>query len=182
MELWKQVNSLEQSYDHSLAALKDIHLPSPDQLEALVGDELLDNYKIMQKYEERIASERQNLHRIANGRRALEEQAIRYIPWLEAAMVQDQDDIDFCQKLLSTLSKFQHIHPAIRNARDKRVAEDLRFQREQEEKERKRKDDEESKRFRESALSKETEAKPGMVWNKVTQEYQYLDTDESWRD
>ena len=55
-------------------------------------------------------------------------------------------------------------------------------QREQEEKERKRKEEEESKKFRESALSKETEAKPGMVWNKVTQEYQYLNTDESWRD
>lgn len=27
-----------------------------------------------------------------------------------------------------------------------------------------------------------TEAKPGMVWNKQLREYQYLDTEESWRD
>ena len=26
------------------------------------------------------------------------------------------------------------------------------------------------------------EARPGMVWNKQTREYQYIDTEESWRD
>ncbi len=26
------------------------------------------------------------------------------------------------------------------------------------------------------------EARPGMVWNKQTREYQFIDTEESWRD
>jgi hypothetical protein len=34
----------------------------------------------------------------------------------------------------------------------------------------------------EASLAKQEEAKPGMVWNKATLEYQYLNTDESWRD
>ncbi len=27
-----------------------------------------------------------------------------------------------------------------------------------------------------------SDARPGMVWNKQTREYQYIDTEESWRD
>ena len=27
-----------------------------------------------------------------------------------------------------------------------------------------------------------TEARPGMVWNQQMREYQYIDTEESWRD
>jgi hypothetical protein len=43
-------------------------------------------------------------------------------------------------------------------------------------------EDEERKRLLEASLSKQEEAQPGMVWNRNTQEYQYLNTDESWRD
>lgn len=182
VELWKRVSALEQSFDHSMAMVKDIQLPEPEQLESLVGGELLDHHKMILKYQERVMQQRENFHSIANERKAMEQDAVRYIPWVETALQQDGDDLEFCKKLEVSLLKFQHIHPAIREARDKRVAEDLQHQREQEEKERKRKEEEESKKFRELALSKETEAKPGMVWNKVTQEYQYRNTDESWRD
>ena len=182
VELWKQVSALEQAFDHSNSMVKDIRLPTTHELESLVGDELLEHHKTITKYEERVSKERRNLHRIATERKSLEQEAMRFLPWLEAALKQDQDDIDFCKNLEASLLKMKLVHPAIKEARDKRVAEDLRFQREQEEKERKRKEEEESKKFRESALSKETEQKPGMVWNKVTQEYCYANTDESWRD
>lgn len=182
VELWKQVQALEQSFDHSISMVQDINLPAVEDLESSVGDELLEHHKTIMKYEERVHKERQNLHRIANERKAMEQEAVRFLPWLEAALKQDQEDIDFCKVLETNLLKFRTIHPAIREARDKRVAEDLRFQREQEEKERKKKEDEENKKFRESALSKETEEKPGMVWNRVTQEYQYRNSDEDWRD
>ena len=181
-ELWKQVSSLQQSFDHTTTMLKGITLPTPEELDNLVGDELLQQYQKINQYQERVEQERRNLHSIATERRALEQEAVRYLPWLEAALKQDADDIQFCQRLEQSLQKFMLVHPAIREARDKRVEEELRYRREQEEKERKRKQEEENKRFREAALSKETEAKPGMVWNKVTQEYQYLNTDESWRD
>ena len=50
------------------------------------------------------------------------------------------------------------------------------------ERERKRKEEEENEKFRKAALAKQTEARPGMVWNPSTREYQALNTDESWRD
>jgi CID domain len=182
VELWKGVADLEQSFDRSTSILSDIQLPAPEALESLVGDELLEHHKTIIKHQHRVSQQRETLYRIATERRTLEQDAVRYIPWLEAALKQDLDDLEFCSKLEDSLTKLKHIHPAIREARDKRVAEDLRFQREQEAKERRRKEDDEAKKFREAALSKETEAKPGMVWNKVTQEYHYLNTDESWRD
>ena len=182
VELWKGVADLEQSFDRSVAMLHDIQIPAPETLEALVGDELIQHHKTILKYQQRVAQQRETLYRIANERRALEQDAVRYIPWLETALQQDADDVEFCNKLETSLIQLRHIHPAMRHARDQRVAEDLRFQREQEEKERKQKEEDEAKKFREAALSKETEAKPGMVWNKVTQEYHYLNTDESWRD
>ena len=60
----------------------------------------------------------------------------------------------------------------------------LQRQQEAQERERERLQQEqrELKAFARVALSKEKEAKPGMVWNPSTREYQVLNTDESWRD
>ncbi|CAB9505859.1 Regulation of nuclear pre-mRNA domain-containing protein 1A [Seminavis robusta] len=182
VELWKGVADLDTTFDRSTSILKDISLPETHHIESLVGDELLDTHKLILKYQQKVSQQREALYRIATERRNLEQDAVRYIPWLEAALKQDAEDLKFCDTLETAIHKLHHVHPAIRQARDKRVAEDLRFQREQEEKERKRKEEEDAKQFREAALSKETEAKPGMVWNKVTQEYQYVNTEESWRD
>jgi len=166
VELWRQVAALEQSFDHSKTLLQGMDLPTTETLQNLVGDELSDYYKTILKYEERIRQERRNLHRIATERKALEQEAVRFLPWLEAALKQDQDDIQFCKTLQSNVEKFKWIHPALKEARDKRVAEDFRFQREQQEKERQKKEEEDEKKFREAALARTTEAKPGMVWNK----------------
>ena len=184
MELWTQVSTLQQSYDHVQTMLSDI---TPEYLgetsvESLVGDELLQQYKQVIQYERRVVDQRRELHGVAQKRRALEIEAVRYLPWLEAALHQDQDDIDFCEKLQKQLQSFLPVHAKAKKARDQRVKEEKRRQAEQEELDIKKQEEKERKKFLESAMTKVTEAQPGMVWNKATGEYQYLQTDESWRD
>ena len=186
MELWNRVAASQQEYDHVQASLQDIteeYLEEPaSQLESLVGDELLEQYRQVQAYETLVIQQRVELHSIAQKRRALELEAVRYLPWLEATLHQDLDDIEFCKTLLQKLQCFSHIHGPARAARDERLALEAKQRQEQEELEKRRREEEERKKFMESAMKKETEAKPGMVWNRATGEYQYLKTDESWRD
>jgi hypothetical protein len=186
MELWNQVSSLTSSYDHAVALLSDItpeYLNEPAlQLEALVGDELLDNYKQVLQFERRVVKQRRELHGIAQQRRALEQEVLRYLPWLETVLKQDLEDVDFCNGVETKLALFHSVHGPARAARDERVADEAKRRQDAELLRTKQEEEEERKKFLESAMKKETEAKPGMVWNKATGEYQYLRTDESWRD
>ena len=188
MELWNQVSTLQQRFDNTqtlLAGITPEYLDEstmPEQIDTLVGDSLLEEYKKNIKFEKRVVDQRRELHSIAQKRKALEQEAVRYLPWLEAALKQDQDDTEFCDKVMTQLKKFEAIHGVAKAAREERLEEETRRQREQEELEKKKKEAEERKKFMEIAMSKVTEAKPGMVWNKATGEYQYRDTDESWRD
>jgi hypothetical protein len=188
MELWNQVSTQQQSYDHVQTLLADI---TPDyldedtvqaQVDTLVGDELLNEYKKVVMYQKRVVAQRKELHSIARKRRQLELEAVRYLPWLEHSLIQDEDDVAFCQKTLKNLGEISHVHALAKEARNKRHQEEARRQLEQEELREQREEEEERKKFMESALSKVTEAEPGMVWNKATGEYQHLRTDESWRD
>ena len=186
-ELWNQVSSLQQGFDHSTALLADITSPDyinvdPSELESLVGDELMQSFKQVQLYEKRVVEQRRELHRIAQKRKGLEQEAVRYLPWLEGTLKQDDEDIEFCKKLEAQIRLFQGVHSQARAARDERLQEEMKRQRDKEELDRKKKEEEERKKFMESAMKKETEAKPGMVWNKALGEYVYLQTDESWRD
>ena len=185
MELWTQVSTLQQTYDHVQTMLSDItpeYLEDSPAIDMLVGDELLQQYKQVIAYEKKLVDQSKELHNVAQKRRALELEALRYLPWLENQLQQDHDDIKFCDKLLEELEAVKKVHSKAKEARDKRLQEEARLQKEQEEADRKKQEEEERKKFMESAMFKETEAKPGMVWNKATGEYQYLHTDESWRD
>ncbi len=142
----------------------------------------MEAYKKNITFEKRVADQRKELHSIAQTRRALEQEAVRYLPWLEAALKQDKDDIEFCDKVIVQLKKFEAIHALAKAAHEERLAEEALRQRQLEEQEKKKKEEEDRKKFMEIAMAKQTEAKPGMVWNKATGEYQYRDTDESWRD
>jgi hypothetical protein len=186
MELWNQVSNLQSSYDHAVALLSDItpeYLNQPEaQLESLVGDELLDNYKQVVQFERRVVQQRRELHGIAQQRRALEQEVLRYLPWLETVLKQDKEDMEFCDGVESKLALFHAVHGPARAARDERVADEAKRRKDAEDLRNQKEEEEERKKFLESAMKKETEAKPGMVWNKATGEYQYLHTDESWRD
>jgi hypothetical protein len=186
-ELWNNVSGLEQSFDHSLAVLSEITHPDYANIDAtqiadLVGDELLQNYKQVQHYEQRVLDQRRELHAIAQKRKGLELEAIRYLPWLEAMLKQDEDDIEFCKALQEQIQWVQHVHGPARAARDERLLQEAQRRQDQEDQVQRQREEEERKKFMESAMKKETEAKPGMVWNKALGEYVYLQTDESWRD
>jgi hypothetical protein len=183
MELWNQVSSLQMTYDRVQGALKEIDSPHfQEKIGTLVGDELLKAYKKTVQYEEDIVKHRKELYDIAQRRKALELEAVRYLPWLENALKQDDEDVQFCQKYSVQLTLFQHVHKPAKEARDGRLKEEEIRRIQEEEMKKKREEEEERKKFMESAMAKQTEAQPGMVWNKATGEYQYLNQDETWRD
>jgi len=186
LDMWNRLVSLQQSYEHAQLTLEKIDTTvaktSAEELENLVGDELQFHYKQNMDFNNQITVQRQSLHDIAQERKMLEEEAMRYLPWLEKSLQQDEDDVQFCDTLEQKLLSFQKIHGHIRMARDILVAEERKRQEQEAERERKRKEEEENEKFRKAALAKETEAKPGMVWNPATREYMALNTDESWRD
>lgn len=186
MELWNQVSNLQQRFDSTqtmLAAISPEYLnESSDKIDTLVGDELLDAYKKNLMFEKRVVDQRVELHYIAKKRKSLEQEAVRYLPWLEGLLRQDADDISFCDKVLVELKKIELVHAVAKAAREERLAEEARQQYVKEEQEKKKKEEEDRKKFMEIAMAKQTEAEPGMVWNKAAGEYQYRSTDESWRD
>jgi len=101
---------------------------------------------------------------------------------LERALEHDAQDLAFLQELQIKIGQFQPVHAELVQARHLLRQEQAARQQRQAEAERQRLEQEENERFRRAALAKETEAKPGMVWNPTTREYQSLNTDESWRD
>jgi hypothetical protein len=186
LDIWNRLNALQQNYEHAQLTLEKIDTvnskTSAEELEHLVGDELHQSFRQTISFRQQLVAQRKNLHDIAQERKVLQQEAIRYLPWLEAALKQDEDDIRFSDELEVKLQSFQKIHPALVEAHEVRLAEEAQRVQAEEEKERRLKEQEEAEKFRAAALSKELEAKPGMVWNPVTREYQARNTDESWRD
>lgn len=186
LETLQQIESLNTKYQHALLALgridKTIDKQPAEELENLVGDELQSAYKQVTNFQNQIMSQRRTIHDVAQQRHEGERTLLRYLPWLERGLQQDEDDVNFCDILEQKIVSFQKIQSQVREARDRIVAEEKRKREEEHAAARRLKDEAEAQKFREEALRKETEAKPGMVWNPVAREYQMLDTNESWRD
>lgn len=189
MELWNQVSSLQLQYDRVKGALKEIDNPQlldensmQEKIDTLVGDDLIKAFQKTLRYEDDVVKHRRELHDIAQRRKALELEAVRYLPWLESALKQDEEDAKFCEKYLQQLQLFRHVHKPAKEARDQRLKEEEQRRIQEEQMKKRKEEEEERKKFMESAMAKQTEAQPGMVWNKATGEYQYLNQDESWRD
>jgi CID domain len=186
LSTWQRLAQLKQSAYHAQLVLDKIDTAlgkvSKKELEDLVGDELQQAFRENTRFQQQVVEQRKLLHEIALETHMIEEDCLRYLPWLERAAQQDTDDVKFCDDLIAKIKAFQRVHPSIRRARELRLEEERLRQIEQEKLEEQRRRQEEDKRFREAALAKETEAKPGMVWNPSTREYQALNTDESWRD
>lgn len=183
-DLWRQLSLLQQQYDQSQTLLKGMdpnHL-GKDGIEDLIGDQLLEAYQRNVNYTKLLRTERANLHRVANSKRNLEQEAIRYLPWCHTALQQDDEDLDLCNSIERDLLELKTIHKEASEARDKRKAKQQEAARQQQIEKQKQFEEEERKRLLEAALAKQEEAKPGMVWNKATQEYVYLNTEEDWRD
>lgn len=186
VELWNRLLALQQSYVHAQLLLEKITKSFEDHpadaLQDLVGDELQQCYRENLRHQEQLVAQRKILRSIAQERHDLEQHAVRYLPWLEQALKQDDADMELCTMLELKIDSFRSIHAVMKQAQEERLEEERKQRLAEEERERKRREEEENERFRKAALSKETEAKPGMVWNPSTREYQALNTDESWRD
>jgi hypothetical protein len=148
----------------------------------LIGDALIRAYQKNVQYRQLVQSEKANLYKVAQGRRTLEQEARAYLPWCETSLLQDQEDLDVCNSLEHDLVRLQTIHSAAQAARNERRILQEHAERLQALEQQRLEEEEERKRLLEQSLAKQEEAKPGMVWNRATQEYQYLNTDESWRD
>lgn len=186
MDTLTRLSSLQQNFEYSQLGLQKIDAvlekTAEEDLEQLVGDELQISFQQTQDFLKQIQDQREELHKNAQERHAIEQESIGYISWLEKALQLDEDDIKFCDKLEQEILNFQPIHTDVRKARDLRRAEEQRKREEEAERERKRREAEETEKFRRAALQKKTEGGKGLVWNPATREYQELNTDESWRD
>lgn len=187
--LVQQIEALvatQQDMDLALLTLKKIdstiQKTPTSELENLVGDELQMNYRQVLSFQKQLVESRRTLYQVAQNRHKIGKDLVRYLPWLEKSIQQDDDDLQFCDQLETKLQVFQPIHQRIRNARDIRLGEERQRREEEERIARKKREEEENEKFRKAALEKQTEAKPGMVWNPVTREYEMLNTNEDWRD
>lgn len=182
-DLWNQVSTLQDGLDSSKSLLKEITAPAnQEKVDQLVGDELLTEYQRVCKSINQVYEQKHELHKIAKDRKALEQEAIKYIPWLQASLKNDDLDVNFSKQLSEKILLAQHVHAQAKQARDAKRQEEALQRQLQEEEMRKTAEEEERKKFMESAMKKESEAKPGMVWSRDRQEYVYLNTEESWRD
>ena len=184
-DIWNQLSVLQKSFDKSLTAIRSIPPVyfTEDNIQDLVGEELLDAHKRIVQYQKVVGlTERKNIHRVAVERHALEQEATRYLPWLEAALQQDDEEVEFCDKVETQLRKLQPVLAAAQQARNERVQKDMESKRKEEIRRREEQAKAEREASLEKALTKQDEAKPGMVWNKSLQEYVYLNTSEDWRD
>jgi hypothetical protein len=185
LDVWNQLDDNTQRFELALQRLQRIesHLTGPDnELENLVGDALQNAVRQNDADRKNLVSLRREIHEIARERKALEQEALRYLPWLESASTHDQEELDFAEALEMRIVQFQPFHAILQSTRNQIQEEEREKAIAAAEAERKRKEAEEIEKFRQAALAKETEAKPGMVWNPTTREYQALNTDESWRD
>ena len=182
MDLWNQVATLQDGLDSSKSLLKDITAPPTTQVDQLVGDELLGEHQRVVKNLALVRQQKRALHKIARDRKSLEQEAVRYVPWLQSSLKNDDDDVKFCQELQDKIFLATRVHGAAKQARDALRQRQALEKQLQEEELRKKNEEEERRKFMESAMKKESEAKPGMVWSRDRQEYVYLNTEESWRD
>lgn len=186
VDMWTHLTELQQRMDTAqtfFRRLNERHGKLSDtDLSNMVGDELQQAVKQNEKDLLQQQAEKRHLHAIAVDRHLHEEEAIKYLTWLERGLRQDDDDLQFCDMLEQKILSFKDIHASCREARSVRQAEERKLQQEQEERDRLLREREEQEKFKQEALKKETEAKPGMVWNPTTREYQALNTEETWRE
>lgn len=149
-----------------------------------VGDELIDLHTQMNSMMLDVKKQEKNLWYAAEGKRNIELEFKRYLVWMKAGLHVDKDEIKFCDDLEKKLTLLQLVHADAKKARDtKRINDALQL--ETAEAAAKEKAEQEERKRSLEKIEKESsmiETKPGMVWNKTLREYQYLDTEESWRD
>jgi len=187
LQLFQSIATLDETYKSSMGIVEAIPPSFLDDgsadIDDLVGDELTSMYKKVCDTQRKILRERRSMYSVAVQRRELEKEAKRYVLWLKNLAKVDDDDISFVDKLEKKLDVISVCYDEARKLRDVRRSEEAQQRAEAEAVAKQEADEKERKRLLED-VTKEAEAKPGMIWNPNLREYQYLHdhTEESWRD
>ena len=186
LELTSTIMKLQDDYEESQRTLEriDRHMNkiSIEELQEIVGDELILEFRQLIQLQEQMITEKKRLQYIATRIKKLEHEIMIFLPWLQHTLDNDISDMEYCIQLQQQLQLYKPIHEKLVHARTiRRIEEQERIKKEME-LERLRNEKEESERFRQESMKRQTEQSDGMVWNPSTREYQQLDTNESWRD
>lgn len=186
LDLWKSLVENQQRCDLATHAIdritKQMEQNQDVDVSTLVGDDLQRAARQNNSDLASLYTQRKELYHLANERHAIEQEAMSYVTWLEQALVHDTEEIRSAEAVLAQLGPYQPVHRALQQQyrADTAAAQAAAEAAAAAEQARQQKAAQQA--FQAAALAKETEAKPGMVWNPTTREYQTLDTDESWRD
>jgi CID domain len=185
--LWGKLTANQQDADLIIKTLKDMRQKAQDDrhrvdVTTLVGDKLVQAAKLNQMDKLTVLKYRGKLFQLANDRHNMEQQAVRYYHWLAQTIASDSGDLDLADTVETKLQLWAPVAEQLRTARSVRRQQERELQLAAELQSQRQHEQAEAAAFRAAALAKETEAKPGMVWNPTTREYQALNTDESWRD
>lgn len=187
LDLFQSIVNLDEKYKSSIGVIESIPSSYLDEgstdIDDLVGDELTDMYKKVCQTQRNVRRERRTMYSVAVQRRDLEKEAKRYVSWLKNLAKVDDDDIDFCDKLEKKLDVISVCHEDAKSLRDICRAEEAQKHADAEATAQRKVEEEERRNILDNAKM-ESQAPPGMVWNKELREYQYLhdSTEESWRD
>ncbi len=148
-----------------------------------VGDELTDLHTDMNQKIETVRKRHTALYNIAEQKKEVEMELRRYLIWMKGGLNGDEEELKLCLSLEAKLKLLQVVHADAKRVRDEKRATEEKEREMKEAVERKKAKDEELQRSLEQIQSKDG-PKEGMVWNKLSREYQYLAdaTEESWRD
>jgi hypothetical protein len=188
VDLWNQLAEVQQEADLKIQTLRTmrskVQAAAADQnhLSTLVGDKLQLAAQLNHRDKLQILTYRRQLFQLAQSRHVIEQQAVRYYHWLAQSIETDHGDLDMADTVEAKLEMWAPIAEQLVAARYLRRQRERESQVADERKRQQQREEAEAAAFRAAALAKETEAKPGMVWNPTTREYQALNTDESWRD
>lgn len=193
----KKTNTALASLLSSLSSLSDRHQSSSGIVAAslplsvltadestindVVGDELEDLYRQVIESGKVLSGQRRVMRSIAEDCKRLEGDAKGYVPWLMNASRADEEELAFCDGVEEKLVALKVVHAQARQEREKRLDAEAKAQALAEAEARREAEELERRKSLENAMKTEA-PKPGMVWNKALREYQYLNTEENWRD
>lgn len=154
----------------------------PDSVGDLVGDELSQALDDVRATARTLTARRTAVHRIARERRGLETDAVRFVPFLRDSLRQDDDELEFCDKLEERLRKLGTVIDDCRTVRDRKRAAEEETRRKADEERRRKEEEAERRKSLETAI-KEKVNEPGQVYNPATRSYQYVHdhTEDDWR-
>ena len=190
-ELVDEISLLGMRYRTAFGTISSVdprHLDlDPSSVTHLFGDDLIDLSRDCALAIATARKQRIELRKVAVGRREVERESLRYVPWLMQMAKSDNEEAGFCDDLIQKLLALRDsgAHRQAREGRERRLDREARERAEGEARKRREEEERERRRGLEMAKKSAAEAKPGMVWNAAAREYQYMHDEtlgEAWRD